>query len=97
MSPTNLSRRVYAATLFLYPAALRHKFAEEMIEVFSEQIRDAAQREGWLGELKVWICIAGEAFRAAMLSHLQPLSITVISGLTALGITCVFLCATSGR
>jgi hypothetical protein len=32
-----------------------------------------------------------------MLSHLQPLSITVISGLTALGITCVFLCATSGH
>lgn len=37
---------IYAAVLYLYPSGFRSEFAEEMQDVFSESLRDAARR-GW--------------------------------------------------
>ena len=45
-----LSGRVYSAIVLLYPRTLRREFGQEMVEVFSEQLRDARRLDGWLGE-----------------------------------------------
>jgi hypothetical protein len=44
--------RLYRALLFLYPAAFRTEYAEEMCAVFSRRRRDAG---GWAGALALWI------------------------------------------
>jgi hypothetical protein len=89
--------RVYAALLLLYPSKLRRQFGEEMIEVFADQMREACEREGWVGGMGVWWCIGGEALGTALSSHLQIIGISFVSGLTALGLLCTFFWATFGR
>jgi hypothetical protein len=97
MAPAiSLSCRVYAALLLLYPSSLRRQFGEEMIEVFAHQMRDACRRDGWVGALDVWCCVGGEALRTAVSSHLQIVGISLVSGLTALGLMCTFFWATFG-
>jgi|SRR5208283_281437 len=98
MAPSiRLSCRVYAALLFLYPFTLRRQFGEEMVEVFADQMRDACQRDGWVGGMGVWCCVGGEVLRTALSSHLQIMGISLVSGLTALGLMCSFFWATSGH
>ncbi len=87
------SRRLYAAALLLYPVALRRQFGEEMVEVFAEQMRDAYERDGWLGRMDVWCCVGGETIRTAVKSHLQIVCISLVSALTALGLMCTFFWA----
>jgi hypothetical protein len=89
--------RVYAALLLLYPATLRRQFGEEMIEVFTDQMRDACHKDGWAGGVGVWRCVVGEALRTALCSHLQIIGISFVSGLTALGLMCSFFWATFAR
>jgi hypothetical protein len=86
--------RVYAALLHLYPTPLRRQFGEEMIEVFADQMRDACQRNGWVGGIGVWSCVGGETVRTALSSHLRLIGISFVSGLTALGLLCTFFWAT---
>ncbi len=87
------SRRIYAATLLLYPGALRRQFGEEMIEVFVEQMQDAQQNEGWMGETRVWCCVAQETLCTAVSSHQQIVGVSVAAGLSALGLMCTFFWA----
>lgn len=87
------SRRVYAALLLLYPAALRRQFGEEMIEVFTDQMRDACRKEGWIGGMGVWRCVGGEALRDAASRHLQTVAVSLVSSLAALGFLCSFFWA----
>jgi hypothetical protein len=86
--------RVYAIVLLLYPSSLRRQFSDEMIEVFADQMRDACERDGWAGGISVWRCVAGEALRTALASHLQIIGISFVSGLTAFGLLCTFFWAT---
>ena len=95
-SSVPMSCRVYATLLLLYPATLRRQFGE-MIEVFADQMRDACQREGWVGGIGVWCCVGGEALGTVVSSHLQIVGISVVSGLAALGLMCSFFCATFGQ
>jgi hypothetical protein len=98
MAPTpQISRRVYAAVLLLYPVALRRQFGEEMVEVFSDQMQDACRRDGWMGAMGVWCCVGREALRTAVASHVKVMGISLVSGLTALGLMCTFFWAISGQ
>ena len=76
---TVLSKRIYSLLLCLYPSELRRQFGAEMIEVFSEQIRDAFQKEGWQGGAGVWRCVAGETVRTLASSYMQIIGISVVS------------------
>ncbi len=87
------SRRIYAATLLLYPVTLRFQFGEEMIEVFADQLQDAQQHDGWMGQARVWGCVARETVCTAASSHLQIVGISVAAGLSALGLMCTFFWA----
>jgi hypothetical protein len=86
-----LSGRVYSAILLLYPRTLRREFGQEMVEVFSEQLRDARQIDGWLGEMKLWGCVAGETVRTLATAHMQIVGVSVASALIAFGLMSTFL------
>jgi hypothetical protein len=86
-------RRIYAATLLLYPVSLRRQFGEEMLEVFADQLQDAQQNDGWRGQARVWCCVGTETFCAVVSSHLQIVGISVAAGLSALGLMCTFFWA----
>jgi hypothetical protein len=91
MAPAfRFSRQIYAAVLLLYPAALRRQFGEEMIEVFADQMQDASHRAGWVGQARVWSCVGRETLSTTVSSHLQIMGISLVSGLTALGLMCTF-------
>jgi hypothetical protein len=86
-----LSSRVYSVILALYPRRLRREFGQEMVEVFSEQLRDARQIDGSLGELKLWACVAGETVRTLATAHMQIVGVSVASALIAFGLISTFL------
>jgi hypothetical protein len=86
-----LSSRVYSVILMLYPRTLRREFGQEMVEVFSEQLRDARQIDGSLGELKLWCCVAGETVRTLATAHMQIVGVSVASALLAFGLISTFL------
>ncbi len=98
MSPSiRFSQRLYAVLLPLYPVPLRRQFGNEMMEVFTEQIRDAHHKDGWIGELAIWCCVASETLSTVASSYAQIAGISVISTLAALGLTCTFICIASGN
>jgi putative ABC transport system permease protein len=92
-----INRRFYTALLFVYPAAFRREFGQEMIEVFCDQIQDASQRAGWIGVAGVWHCVGSELFRTALSSHLHLVGISLVSILSSLGIFCTFFWFIFGR
>jgi hypothetical protein len=85
------SGRVYSAILLLYPRTLRREFGQEMVEVFTEQLRDARRLDGWLGELNLWRCVAGETVQTLATSHMQIVGVSVASALIAFGLMSTFL------
>lgn len=88
---------MYGALLRLYPSTLREQFGDEMIEVFRDQMRDACERDGWVGRMGVWGCVGGEIFCTALSSRLQIVGISLVSGLAALGLMCSFFWAIFGQ
>jgi len=50
-----VSRKVYATSLVLYPNELRREFGAEMVEVFDEQVSEAYSRSGFPGLLRAWL------------------------------------------
>jgi hypothetical protein len=95
--PLRVSHRVYAALLLLYPTALRQQFGEEMLEVFTDQMRDARNKDGWVGEMAVWRCVAGETVHTVVSSHLQTASVSVLSILAAFGLVTTFFWSIFGQ
>ncbi|HXK03037.1 MAG TPA: hypothetical protein VMS37_11595 [Verrucomicrobiae bacterium] len=64
-----LSSRIYARLLVLYPGDLRRAYGTEMAFVFAEDI-EAARREGGLrGVIRVWRCALAEFLRFALPGH----------------------------
>ncbi len=53
------SERLYRLLLLAYPRAFREEYASEMALVFSDAYRDALQREGALGAVRLWgdVCV----------------------------------------
>jgi hypothetical protein len=54
MSLVNLSLRVHAILLAVYPVEFRHRFGQEMNTVFRDQMLAAREAGGWLETLLVW-------------------------------------------
>ena len=77
------SVRLYAVLLRLYPTSLRKQFGEDMLEVFEQQLRDAADLSGWRGEFDTWSCVASETIRTLAVSYMQAIGVSVISVLTS--------------
>ncbi len=88
---TALSSRIYSVILLLHPRTLRREFGEEMVEVFSQQLRDVRRIDGWPGELKLWGCVAGETVRTLAVAHVQIVGVSVASALIAFGLMSTFL------
>jgi hypothetical protein len=58
--------RLYAVLLLAYPRDFRVRFGGEMVETFSEQIRDEWNRKGLAGIARVWRGIAWELLSIAV-------------------------------
>src|SRR5215467_13038547 len=76
------SSRAYSALVTLYPLDLRRRFAEEMTEVFEQQLEGAYQERGIRGVLRVWLCAIGELLFVALPAQLaQPIFIVPVLSL----------------
>ena len=51
----NISRRVYARLLYLYPAGHRAEYGTDMLQVFTDQCRAANQAHTGLAFLALWV------------------------------------------
>jgi hypothetical protein len=72
-----ISRKVYATSLVLYPGELRREFGAEMVDVFDEQVSEAFFRRGFSGLLHVWFSTAREFVTVALpgrfAEHMVPI------------------------
>lgn len=83
--------RLYAVLLLLYPSVLRRDFADEMLDVFAQQLYDAHREQGWRGDLDVWARVAGETAHTLATSYMQAIGISVVSALASLATICTLL------
>ena len=67
MASEGASRRAYRALLRLYPAAFRTRFADEMVQLFEDQLRDA--RGAPAGALTTWLRTLGDLAVTAASEH----------------------------
>ncbi len=67
--------RVYRALLRLYPAAFRARFADEMVHLFSDQLRDAASGRQRAGVTRVWWRTLGDLAVTAASEHAAARSV----------------------
>jgi len=51
----DLSRRVYSRLLYLYPHEHRLEYGPSMLQVFTDQLRDAYQANEGRGVFSVWV------------------------------------------
>lgn len=54
LATVRLSRVIYAGLLIFYPGDLRHKFGNEMADVFQAVMRDAIVERGLAGMISLW-------------------------------------------
>jgi hypothetical protein len=65
--PEGVSERIYRALLGLYPAAFRRRFADEMVHLFGDQLRDARGAE----RLSItWLRTLGDLLVTAASEHM---------------------------
>ncbi|HET6745232.1 MAG TPA: hypothetical protein VFH90_05200 [Candidatus Limnocylindria bacterium] len=66
-----MSERIYRALLRLYPADFRHRFGEDMVQLFSDKLRDArASRAPW-GTAAAWLAMLGDVATTAASERLR--------------------------
>lgn len=65
-----LSMRAYAMSTFLYPAAFRREYGEEMTGVFRDMVEESWRRHGWLGLAATWNRTAFDLAMSAGRQHL---------------------------
>lgn len=53
--PLAISIRVYRMLLWAYPAPFRHRYADEMVDVFGDMAEAAAERRGTAGLAALWL------------------------------------------
>jgi hypothetical protein len=61
--------RVYRALLRVYPAAFRARFADEMVQLFSDQLRDARSDGAPAGATRTWLRTLGDLAVTAASEH----------------------------
>lgn len=66
-----VERTLYAAVLCAYPAEFRARFGGEMMDVFSEEIRNQQQLSGSPGAFRVWCSALWEVASVAGPMRLQ--------------------------
>lgn len=77
-----VSRKLYATSLVLYPNELRREFGAEMVEVFDEQVAEAYSRSGFPGLLRVWFSTTREFVTVALPGRLAERMLPIV-GVTA--------------
>jgi len=82
--------RTYGVLLILYPRELRFRFAEEMTDVFEQQVQEAWNDGGLTGLVGVWLCALRELLCVALPARLgQP--VIVAPALSLIGNSAMFL------
>jgi hypothetical protein len=74
--------RVYRGLLRLYPAAFRARFADEMVQLFGDQLRDARTGGAPAGVVRTWFRTFGDLAVTAVSEHARR-DRTVAHSLTA--------------
>jgi hypothetical protein len=89
-TPFRACSRTYGVLLTLYPRELRLRFAEEMTEVFEQQVEDAWNESGFIGLAQVWLCTFRELLCVALPTQMgQP--IVVVPTLSLISNSAMFL------
>ena len=86
-----VSRKVYATSLVLYPNELRREFGAEMVEVFDEQVSEAYSRSGFPGLLRVWFRATREFVTIALPGRLAESMVPIVArdgGIGIVGVVC---------
>jgi hypothetical protein len=65
------SERIYRALLGLYPSTFRMRFADEMVLLFGDQLRDARAERAPFGVAVVWFRGVGDLFVTAAAEHVR--------------------------
>jgi len=82
--------RAYSVLLILYPGELRERFADEMLEVFEQQIYGAWEERGFAGVVQVWLWALAEVLFVALPTQMgQP--IVIVPTLSLLSNSVMFL------
>ena len=74
-----VSRKVYATSLVLYPNELRREFGAEMVEVSDEQVSEAYSRSGFPGVLGVWFSATREFVTIALPGRLAERMVPIFA------------------
>jgi hypothetical protein len=74
-----LSHKIYASCLVLYPCELRRDFGAEMVEVFDEQVSEAYSQRGFPGFLWVWFSAMQEFVTIALPSRLAERVVPIVA------------------
>ena len=79
-----LGRTLYSAVLQAYPKDFRARFGNEMIEVFSQEIRSQSKQHGFCGAFRVWCSAFWEVLSVAGPLRLQSsLALPVVISILA--------------
>ncbi len=54
------AERLYRGLLRLYPSEFRHRFGDEMVQLFADQLRDARAPRARFGSARTWIRTLGD-------------------------------------
>jgi len=85
-----MSSRTYSVLLTMYPRELRRRFAEEMTDVFDQQLQGAWDESGFAGMARVWLDAIGELLFVALPAQIgQP--IVIVPTLSLIGNSAIFL------
>lgn len=82
-----LSLALYRALLVAYPAAFRHTYGAQMLQVFRDRCRQAIQERGPRGLMALWLPTLADLFTTALAERLattRPLSRPFLSRLCGL-------------
>lgn len=63
--------RVYRGILGLYPAEFRHRFGEDMVQLFHDRLRDARSGRAPGGAVVAWMALLVDVVVTASLEHLR--------------------------
>ena len=81
-----VSHKVYARSLVLYPSELRRDFGAEMVDIFDEQVSEAYSRSGFPGFLYVWFGATREFVTIALPGRLAERMVPIVAVTAALGL-----------
>jgi len=85
-----VSSRTYSVLLTMYPRELRRRFAEEMTDVFDQQLQGAWDESGFTGMARVWLDAIGEFLFVALPAQIgRP--IVIVPTLSLIGNSAIFL------